>query len=159
MIDYVEFQKPEYLIVANGDRVTIEGEGTVQVHLESGSTLFLYNVKYVPSSQKRILSVGKAYLDGININIMGIDCFITDSQGNMLGYAEHIFPYQWVIDLSIKERKVSFSEGTKFPESCITQVQSKSVDLWHQRLCHLSPSEHGKNERGGYGNRNEFPLC
>jgi GAG-pre-integrase domain len=58
----------------------------------------------------------------------------------MLGNAEHIFPYQWVIDLSIDERKVISSEHSKYSEACISQVQHSSVDLWHQRLGHLSPT-------------------
>ena len=147
MIDFVEFEKPEFLIVANGQKEQIVGEGTVQVKLESGSTFLLYNVKYVPSSKKRLLSVGKAYLDGINVNIMGIECFLTDSQGNLVGHAEHIYPYQWFRDLSIKERKVTFSSDTKLTESCITQVQKMSVDLWHQRLGHLSPSNMARMQK------------
>ena len=44
MTDYVEFEKPEFLVVANGEKEEIVGEGTVQVTLESGSTFLLYNV-------------------------------------------------------------------------------------------------------------------
>jgi len=156
MLDYVSFETPEYLIVANGEREAIVGEGTVQVQLESGCTFLLFNVKHVPTSKKRLMSVGKAYSDGININILGIDCYITDSQGNMLGHAEHIFPYQWVVDLSIKR------------EECL--IQCRTLDLW--RVLHFTGArqpnrclaseigtsfskKHGKDEKRGNGNRDE----
>ena len=61
MLDYVKFDVPQRLIVANGKSEEIVGEGTMQVFLESGSSLFLHNVKHVPTSKKHLLSVGKAY--------------------------------------------------------------------------------------------------
>jgi hypothetical protein len=147
MLDYIKYDKPEYLIVANGQREEIVGEGTCQILLETGCTFMLYNVKHVPSSKKRLMSVGKAYHDGINVNIMGIDCFVTDSNSNMLGRAEHIYPYQWIIDMSIKLKKVSFASDTNFNESCLTQVESDKVNLWHQRLGHLSPTNMEKMKK------------
>jgi hypothetical protein len=77
MIDYVKFDVPQRLVVANGKTEDIVGEGTMQVFLESGCSL-LHNVKHVPTSKKYLLSVGKAYLDGINVNILGIECYLTD---------------------------------------------------------------------------------
>jgi hypothetical protein len=40
MLDYVKFAEPEYLFIANGKREEIVGEGTVQVFLESGNSMF-----------------------------------------------------------------------------------------------------------------------
>ncbi len=60
MTEYVKFDKPQYLIVANGKREEIVGEGTVHVLLQSGNSCYLYNVKHVPTAKKRLLSVGKA---------------------------------------------------------------------------------------------------
>jgi hypothetical protein len=118
MLDYVKFDVPQRLIVANGKSEEIVGEGTMQVFLESGSSLFLHNVKHVPTSKKHLLSVGKAYLDGINVNIMGINCYLTDSKGYHLGTAEHAFPYQWLVDLALPDKHVSFHSETKFVEAC-----------------------------------------
>ena len=73
MINYVKFDVPQRLIVANGKSEEIIGEGSMQVFLEFGSSLFLHNVKHLPAGKKYLLSVGKAYLDGINVNIIGID--------------------------------------------------------------------------------------
>lgn len=101
----------------------------MKVKLEIGSTFMLYNVKYMPTSKKRLTSVGKAYFDGINVEIMGIDCNITDSEGHTLGRAEHIYPYQWLNDMSIREKKVSFANDTKYMESCLTHVDTRNVDL------------------------------
>jgi hypothetical protein len=96
-------------------------------------------VKHVPTSKKYLLSVGKAYLYGINVNILGIECYLTDSYGYHLGYAEHVFPYQWLVDLSLPDKHVSFHPETKFVEACNVQVANNNADLWHQRLGHLSP--------------------
>jgi hypothetical protein len=139
MRDYVKFDVPQRLVVANGKTEEIVGEGTMQVFLESGSSLLLHNVKHVPTSKKYLLSVGKAYLDGINVNILGIECYLTDSYGYHLGYAEHVFPYQWLVDLSLPDKHVSFHPETKFVEACNVQVANNNADLWHQRLGHLSP--------------------
>jgi hypothetical protein len=107
MINYVKFDKPDVLIVANGGKEHIVGEGTVQVFLETGNSLFLYNVKHVPSAKKRLLSVGKAFHDGIDVHINGIQCHLTDSNGDLIGIAEHVYPYQWLTDLSIQDKHLS----------------------------------------------------
>jgi hypothetical protein len=67
-------------------------------------------VKHVPSARKRLLSVGKAYHDGIiNCEYNGVVCRLKDSAGSPLGYAEHTYPYQWLADLRITDKHVSFS--------------------------------------------------
>jgi hypothetical protein len=78
-------------------------------------------------------------LDGIKVNILGIECYLTDSYEYNLGHAEHVIPYQWFVDLSLPDKHVSFHPETKFVESCNVQVAHKDADLWHQRLGHLSP--------------------
>ena len=138
MVDYVKYDEPEFLIVANGGREKILGEGTVQIKLETGNTFFLYNVKHVPASKKYLMSVGKAYQDGIDVHIRGIQCYLTDSNGELVGHARHVFPYQWLIDLSLQDKKVSQKVETKGVKSCLTQVESQTVDMWHQRFGHLS---------------------
>jgi hypothetical protein len=62
MLNYVEYSTPEYLLVANGHKEAIVGEGTVQVELENGNTFFLYNVKHVPASKKRLLFIWQGLL-------------------------------------------------------------------------------------------------
>jgi hypothetical protein len=138
MVDYVKYDEPEFLIVANGGREKILGEGTVQIKLETGNTFFLYNVKHVPASKKYLMSVGKAYQDGIDVHIRGIQCYLTDSNGELVGHARHVFPYQWLTDLSLQDKKVSQKVETKGVKSCLTQVESQTVDMWHQRFGHLS---------------------
>ena len=48
--------------------------------------------------------MGKAFHDGINVHINGIQCHLTDSNGDLIGIAEHVNPYQWLTDLSITEK-------------------------------------------------------
>lgn len=38
MVDYVAYEKPEFLLVANGEGEAVLGEGAVTVHLEIGNT-------------------------------------------------------------------------------------------------------------------------
>lgn len=62
-------------------------EGAMKVQLQTRSTFMLYNVKCAPPGKKRLISVGKAYLDGRNINISGmLKFFIAGSHGCMLGW-------------------------------------------------------------------------
>lgn len=56
------------------------------------ATLLSSIIRHVPGSKKTLLSVGKSYHDGINVHMIGIECYITDSKGHMLGLAEHMFP-------------------------------------------------------------------
>lgn len=118
LVDYIEYEQPQFLIAANGQKETIVDKGTVQVQLDTCNSFLLYNVEYVSANKKRLLSLGKAYYDGINVNIMGTECYITDSEGYMLGWAEHMFPFQLVMDLSIKEREVTSATATNFTLSC-----------------------------------------
>ena len=138
MLDYVKYDKPDILIVANGGREEIIGEGTVQVFLQTGNSLFLYNVKHVPSAKKRLLSVGKAYYDGIDVHINGVHCHLTDSNGDLIGLAEHVYPYQWLTDLSIQDSEVLPNTKSTETESNHSQADSDLVNMWHQRFCHLS---------------------
>lgn len=137
MIDYVKYDTPDTLIVANGGREEIIGEGTVQIFLTTGNSLFLYNVKHVPSAKKRLLSVGKAYYDGLDIHISGSHCHLTDSNGDLVAIAEHVYPFQWLTDLSIQNH-VSLPVSSDKTQSNHSQVEKDMVDIWHQRFCHLS---------------------
>lgn len=103
------------------------------------------------------MSIGKTYHVGINVNIMRVKCFITDSQGYMLGWADHIYPYQCDNYLSIKERKVSFTADTRNPESCLTEVDNKQLDMWNQRLGHLSAAGTEKMQTGNMVTRMSLP--
>ena len=51
MINYVEYADPAFLTVANGKKEKIVGEGTMQVFLETGNSIFLHNVKHVPPAR------------------------------------------------------------------------------------------------------------
>jgi hypothetical protein len=137
MMDYVKYDKPDILIVANGGREEIIGEGTVQVFLETGNSSYLYNVKHVPSAKKRLLSVGKAYYDGLDVHMNGIHCHLTDSNGDLVGIAEHVYPYQWLTDLSI-QNSVPLPVSNKQTQCNHTKVDIDLVDIWHQRFGHLS---------------------
>ena len=137
MLNYVKYEKPDILIVANGGREEIIGEGTVQVFLETGNSLYLYNVKHVPSAKKRLLSVGKAYYDGLDVHINGIHCHLTDSNGDLVGVAEHVYPYQWLTDLSI-ENSVPLPVSNEMTQCNHTKVDVDLVNIWHQRFGHLS---------------------
>jgi hypothetical protein len=81
------------------------------------------------------MSVGKAFYDGIDVHIDGIHCHLTDSNGDFVGLARPLYPYQWLTDLSIK---APIHDTTKGVKSCHTQVDLQTVDMWHQRFGHIS---------------------
>lgn len=61
--------------------------------------------------------------------------------------AGYIYRYHRVIDLSIIEKKVPFTSGTRFTKSCLSQVDNKQVDLWHQSFSHLSACSMAKMQK------------
>ena len=136
MSDYVPFTKPKFVTVANGRREPILGEGTVTLHFENDSSLKLFNVKHVPSSNKRLFSVGKAYRDGLSVAIDGLKCLIKDSEGIPLIQAPHFHPYWWLIEKSVNESVKSVS----FADLHTSEVHAVDVNLWHRRFGHLSSS-------------------
>jgi hypothetical protein len=95
----------------------------------------LYSFKHVPFANKYLLLEGKAYLDGINVVINGIDCHLEDSVGNIIGCAKNRFPYQWLTDLPFAKRQVD--QGTNVSESDSAQITDSKVNLWLNRFCHL----------------------
>jgi transposase InsO family protein len=140
MEDYVAYNDPQYVTVANGRKEHILGEGTVTVHLENGSTMQLFNVKHVPSTQKRLFSVGKAYRDGLFVSLNGLTCIIKDSEGTPIVAAYHAHPYWWLIDKSIPAKRVTFANPVEHTQPEANPLASMSVDLWHRRFGHLSPA-------------------
>ncbi len=109
LLDYVKYDTPKFLTVANGGSAEIVGEGTAIILLPSGFTFELYNVKHVPKATKRLLSVGKACEDGIDVIIKGQKCYLQDSEGRRLCFAEVELPYYWVTDLNLTTSEVSES--------------------------------------------------
>ncbi len=130
------------------------------MHLPSGFTFELYNVKHVPKATKHLLSVGKAHEDGIDIVIKGHECYLEDSGGQHLCHAEVDLPYYWVTDLNLptsalpeslpvpdaaktvtwSEQLVSACHEAAVPEvSVFDGTFRKEVDLWHRRLGHIGP--------------------
>ena len=69
------------------------------------------------------MSVGKAYQDGIDVHIRGIQCYLTDSNGELVGHARHVFPYQWLTDLSLQDKMVS-----TFHTKCRYRDTKKSLE-------------------------------
>jgi hypothetical protein len=145
MTIYFQYKTPQYITVANGSKECIFGEGTVEVQLESGYVFELHNVKHVPSATKRLLSVGKAYDDGLNVIINGMNCHITDSEGTVLGHADTVFPFLWLKDLNVPDYSGFASQHSgEEVELNLTQSDAVKVDVWHKRLCHLPPRSMGQ---------------
>jgi Reverse transcriptase (RNA-dependent DNA polymerase)/gag-polypeptide of LTR copia-type/GAG-pre-integrase domain len=158
--DYVAYDVPVFVTVANGGTARIVGEGTATVELPTGYTFDLYGVKHVPKATKCLMSVGKAFEDGIDVTIDGRSCSLRDSEGTFLGSAEVVLPYYWVTDLALcfspsipdspcqvaagkqvtwSEKLVSSCHEAVAPmDSIYDGVYKKEVDLWHRRLGHIS---------------------
>jgi hypothetical protein len=71
----------------------------------------MFDMKHVPSSHKRLFSVGKAYRDGLTVSLDGLTCIIKDSEGVPIVKAHHAHPYWWLIDKSIRTKTVTFASS------------------------------------------------
>lgn len=69
LTDYQPFETPQHMIVANGDKVPILGEGTAEVHLPNGNTFRLFHVMHVPAAQRYLISHSSLYADGLDLHV------------------------------------------------------------------------------------------
>ncbi|KAM1502254.1 hypothetical protein ACFXTO_027626 [Malus domestica] len=118
------------VIVGNGGRAVVEFIGTVRIKLESGFSLDLENVCYVPSIRRNLVSVSqlvkKDFVFSINNSGFSIH---KDSQ--IIGDGLHI---GGMFRLNCKESgHVALLIGQKR----LNQDETSST-LWHRRLRHIS---------------------
>lgn len=124
----------------NGESVQVEAVGTLPLLLESGFTLYLNDVLYVPSMTRNLVSVSKLDDDGFSF-MFGNKRII-------------IYHYSQVVGSGILEGKLyKLSLDNVFVESLITMNVNENIfssgtkrkrgnenssRLWHQRLGHIS---------------------
>ena len=106
-----------------GESHVIHGTGTATVNTEDGS-IKLKSVKYIPSMQKNLVSVGAIAEAGHEIGFSSRECWITNRQGHI-----------------IASGKRDPNNGLYCFEKQMTALLTYDNDvttLWHRRLGHLS---------------------
>ncbi|KAI5341456.1 hypothetical protein L3X38_020730 [Prunus dulcis] len=104
--------------------------GAVKIELESGFTLDLFEVAYVPSMRRNLVSVArlvKAKFEVV-VNDVGFSILknkISVGNGTLVN---------GMFSLNIKE----YEHAMNVASTSKTQSQNESPNLWHKRLCHIS---------------------
>ena len=106
-----------------GESHVIHGTGTATVNIEDGS-IKLKSVKYVPSIQKDLVSIGAIVDAGHKIGFSSRECWITNRQGHVIA--------------SGKRDPTKGLYCFEKPMTALLTYDSDVTTLWHRRLGHLS---------------------
>jgi hypothetical protein len=124
--------------VANGEEVKVEVIGELPLEISNDFTLYLYDVLYVPSMRRNLISVSCLDDDRFDCLFDKKQCLITFND-EVVG---HAFRHDKIYLLSIKDSiNVVSSENNvnvssfKNKRKRIDDVSSK---LWHRHLSHIS---------------------
>jgi hypothetical protein len=124
--------------VANGEEAEVEAIGELSLEISNRFTLYLYNVLYVPSMRRNLISVSCLGDDGFDCLFGKKQCLITFNDE----FVGHTFRHDKLYLLSIKDfinvissENVVNVSSSKNMRKRIDDVSSK---LWHHRLGHIS---------------------
>ena len=109
--------------IGGGESHAIHGTGTATVNTEDGS-IKLKSVKYVPSMQKNLVSVGAIADAGYKIGFSSSVCWITNRQGHIIA--------------SGKRDPTNGLYCFEKPMTTLLTYDSDVTTLWHRHLGHLS---------------------
>ena len=118
------------LKVVDGKETDVEAVGSPALQLDSGFTLYLNNVLYVPSLRRNLISVRLLDLDGFHCNFGDMKCLIKYN-GNDVGLA-YLQDQLYLLFLNASVMNVC---DVKCKRHTKNETSSK---LWHCRLGHIS---------------------
>jgi hypothetical protein len=126
------------LRVTNGVEAEVEAIGTLQLELHSGFILRLFDVFYVPSIQRNLISISKLDRDGYSCTFRNSRCIISFN-GNIICHAP------------LHESSTYCPKNNNVYVMNVSDINHKrkrgnetSSKLWHLRLGHISK---GRMER------------
>jgi hypothetical protein len=123
--------------VANSEEAEVEAIGELPLEISNGFTLYLYDVLYVPSMRRNLISVSCLYDDGFDCLFGKKQCLITFNDkvvGRALRHDKlYLLSIRDYINIVSSENNVNVS-SSKNKRKRIDDVSSK---LWHRRLCHI----------------------
>ena len=136
LVNYVEFEKPQ--MVCLGDGRMVEALGRENIHLtmvltiSSSKRVTMYNALYVPNLKCNLFFFVKAAATKGNAVKFGeAKCWIFGKNGMLYGMGT----------VSDKLYYLDCFSTTQDHAAVASQPQSGSIDLWHQRLGHLSGAQ------------------
>lgn len=131
LLDYREFATPEKVGVGDGRVVEALGIGNVRLNMRfkvsESKRATLHNVLYVPKLACNLFSVRAAASKSNTVKFGRTRCWIRSNDGELLGMGS----------LADKLYQLDCEPATLEHASVVHQ-QANDVDLWHQRLGHLS---------------------
>jgi hypothetical protein len=127
--------------VANDEKAEVEAIGVLPLEISNGFTLYLYDVLYMPSMRRNLISVSCLDDDEFNCLFGKKLCLITFND-DVVGRAfRHDKLYLLFIKDSINvissENNVNISSSKNKRE----EIDDESSKLWHHSLGHISRGE------------------
>lgn len=132
LADYKEFDKPEKVSLGDGRFIDAVGVGNIHLRMMFGVSKLkgsvMYKVLYMPKLACNLFSVRAATTKGNIVKFGSTRCWIRSSGGSLCVMGSLVGKlYQLDCEPIIQEQV-----------SVASQKGSSAVDLWHQRLGHMS---------------------
>jgi hypothetical protein len=120
--------------VANDEEAEVEAIRELPIEISNDFTLYLYDVLYVLSMRRNLISISCLYDDGFDCLFGKRQCLITFNN-EVVG---HAFRHDKFYLLSIKDSiNVICSENVSSSKNKRTRIDDVSLKLWHHRLGHI----------------------
>ena len=131
LLNYCEFATPEKVGVGDGRVVEAVGMGNIRLNMSfkvsQSKQATMYNVLHVPKLACNLFSVRAAASKGDIVKFGRTRCWIRRRDGKLLGMGS----------LANKLYQLD-CEPVTMEHASVAEQQPNDVDLWHQRLGHLS---------------------
>lgn len=131
-MEYADLSAPLSVTVANGQRLEVKGRGSVRFLLDSGSTVKLSNVLYVPRLDSKLVSVPALTARGVVVQFEHRRALITVNESVVATIPKVGKLFSWRVG----------RESTNVVNSAVaTTSPSTARALWHARLGHVSDAK------------------
>ena len=153
---FSKLEPPSYncIVVGNGARVPVEGEGSVIITTSQGLSVSLDRVLYVPQLTVSLLSVSVMDKAGMEVSHKKGKCKIKREDGSVVvegplegslyklkvNTMKHVVPKRGATEIT---GEVAMKAGASLWQS------SETLATWHKRLAHVSPTTIQAMERRG----------
>lgn len=118
----------KHVVVANNEKMAIEGAGDVNVVLHSGkkeTNAYLRNVEYVPEMSVNLISVRQMTLKGNKVLFKDDICQIFNQEDELIATADVVNNlYKLNCEVNVNKNENAF-------------IASDDFKLWHRRLAHI----------------------
>ena len=124
------------VILGNGNKVSVEGKGCINIVTKTGQEKYIEDVFYVPGLKHNLMSVGQMVGNGHTVNFAKNVCTIMDRCNNKKAIAKVSMTGNRMFPLNMAHSKIHCQQANT---QCVLQVEEKNVNwLWHLRMGHLN---------------------